>query len=825
MTTPYKRTRHLRRRAMASLYQDLAYSIRRLSKTPSFVLAVVLAIALGIAANSTIFSMVSRFVLRPAPVGNPDTLMSLHTTHDGDQCCNNFSWPLYKDVREQAHSFSSVAAYYDLLPASIGGKGEPERIWGQAASANYFDVAQLHMRLGRGFVAGEEQAPVIVLSERVWQHRFGGDPGILGKPVTVSGHPFTVVGVAPRGFHGLDLILDPEFWVPLGNVEQLAPSVPSRTSRDFHWLDVIGRLSPGVTRAQASAELATMAQRMAKAYPDTDKGGGFLMDQAGSLPPRDRSTVILFLTVLSVVVLLVLATACANVANLMLIQTASRQREMAVRISLGAGRGALLRQMLMESVLLALGGGLLGTLISLWATSALSAFQVPAPVPLDISLSVDWRVVLYTFVLSVVTGFLCGLVPAWIASRPVLTRALKGEDVLARPGRRITLRNALAVAQIVISLVLLSAAGLFLRSLAGASAVDIGFRSSNVLMVSVDPRVHGYSSERTTQFLALVRERVAAMARVVSVAATDSVPLSGGNRSDALHADGQPQNGPDPGVELYMATPGYFETLGIPRLMGRDFGNESPNAPKVAIINEALAEHLYGRANPIGRTLTGGGATYHIIGVVKNIKSRSYGEETRYVLFRSLAQNTGSDPSFLGYQLLVHYSGDPGSVIQATRAQIRALDPNMAVYGVETMQQHLSKALFLPRLAGTLFGVFGFIGLTLAAVGLYGVISYSVAHRTHEIGIRLALGAPLNAIRGLVLRQGMSLIVVAIAIGMPAAWFAAKFSRSFLYGVRPHDPITFLAVPLFLAAIALLACWVPARRAAKTDPQTALRYE
>jgi predicted permease len=810
---------------MASLYQDLSYSIRRLSKTPSFVLAVVLAIALGIAANSTIFSMVSRFVLRPAPVGNPNTLMSLHTTHDGDRCCNNFSWPLYNDVREQAHSFSGVAAYYELLPASIGGRGEPERIWGQAATANYFGVAQLHMRLGRGFLAGEEHAPVIVLSERVWRHRFGGDPEILGKAVTVSGHPFTVVGVAPRGFHGLDLILDPEFWVPLGNVEQLAPSVPSRTSRDFHWLAVTGRLAPGASRAQASAELATIAQRLAKTYPDTEKGGGFLIDQAGSLPPRDRSTVLLFLTVLSVVVLLVLATACANVANLTLIQTASRQREMAVRISLGATRGALLRQMLMESVLLALGGGVLGTLLCLWATSALSAFHVPAPVPLDISLNVDWRVVVYTFALSVLTGVFCGLVPAWIASRPVLTRALKGEDALARPGRRITLRNALAVAQIAISLVLLSAAGLFLRSLVGASSMDIGFRSRNVLMVSVDPRIHGYSPERTTQFLAMLRERVAAMPGVVSVAATDSVPLSGGNRSDALHADGQPQNGPDPNVELYMATRGYFETMGIPRLTGRDFGNESPTAPKVAIINEALAEHLYGRTNPIGHSLTGGGVTYQIIGVVKNIKSRTYGEETRYVLFRSLAQNTGSDPSFLGYQLIVHYSGNPGAVIQATRAQIRALDPNMAVYGVETMQQHLSKALFLPRLAGTLFGVFGFIGLTLAAVGLYGVISYSVAHRTHEIGIRLALGAPLRAIRGLVLRQGMSLIAIAIAIGMPAAWFAAKFSRSFLYGVRPHDPITFVVVPLFLTAIALLACWVPARRATRTDPQTALRYE
>jgi predicted permease len=810
---------------VAAFYQDLSYSFRRLFKAPGFVFAVVLAIALGIAANSTIFSMVSRFVLRPAPVGNPDTLMALHTTHDGDQCCNNFSWPLYNDVREQAHSFSGIAAYYELLPASIGGQGEPERIWGQAATANYFDVAQIHMRLGRGFLSTEEHEPVVVLGGLLWQRRFAADPGILGKTVTLSGHRYTVVGVAPRAFHGLDQILDPEFWVPLGNVEQLAPSVPSRTSRDFHWLDVAGRLAPGATRQQASAELAILAQRFAKSYPETDKGGGFRFEQAGSLPPRDRSTVLLFLAILSVVVFLVLATACANVANLMLIQTASRQREMAVRISLGATRGQLLRQMLMESVLLSLGGGVLGTLFSLWATSALSTFRLPAPVPLDISLSVDWRVLLYTFVLSVFTGLLCGLVPALIASHPVLTRALKGEDALARPGRRISLRNTLAVSQIAISLVLLSATGLFLRSLAGASSVDIGFRSRNVLMVSVDPRIHGYSPERTTQFLALLRERVAALPGVVSVAATDSVPLSGGNRSDAMHAEGQPQSGPDPNVELYMATPGYFETLGIARLAGRDFNNESPTAPKVAIINDALAQHLFGHSNPMGQRLSGGGATYQIIGVVKNIKSRSYGEGTRYVLFRSLAQNTGSDPSFLGYQLIVHFAGDPAAIMHATRNQIRSLDPNMAVYNVETMQQHLSKALFLPRLAGTLFGVFGFIGLTLAAVGLYGVIRYSVARRTHEIGIRLALGAPLSAIRGLVLRQGMTLIAIAIALGVPAAWFAARFSSSFLYGVHPHDTITFVGVPLFLAAVALFACWIPARRATKTGPQTALRYE
>jgi predicted permease len=810
---------------MSDLRQDLGYSFRRLSRAPGLVFTVVVSIALGIAANSTIFSMISRFVLRPPPVGEPNTLMAVHTTHEGDRCCNNFSWPLYNDVRDGARSFSGVAAYYELLPASIGGSGEPERVWGQSATANYFDVAQLRMSLGRGFLSEEEHAPVIVLSYRLWQHRFGSDPVILGKPITLSGHPFTVVGIAPPGFHGLDLILDPQFWIPQGNIEQLAPTVPHRDSRTSHWFAVVGRLAPGVTSSQASAELNSLAKRLAQTYPASDKGNGFLLDRAGSLPPRDRATVLLFLAGLSVVVLLLLGIACANVANLLLAQAASRQREMAVRIALGATRVQLLRQMLVESVLLALGGGLLGTLLSLWATSALSAFHIPAPVPLDISVSVDWRVLVYTFALSVGTGLLFGFVPAWIASRPILTSALKGEDALVQPGRRITLRNVLVVSQIAMSIVLLCATGLFLRSLEGASGIDIGFRSRDVLMMSVDPRVHGYTPEKATQFLMQLRERVAGLPGVVSVAATDSVPLSGGHRSDALRAEGQPKSGPDPMVELYMATPGYFETMGIPRLAGRDFGNEAPDGTKVAIVNQALAEHLFGSSNPIGRRLTGWGVTYEIVGVVKNIKARTLGEDTRYVLFRSLAQNTASDPSSVGYQLIVHTAGDSASIGNAVRQQIHDLDATMAIYDVETMQEHLRKALFLPRLAGTLFGVFGFLGLVLAAVGLYGVMSYSVSRRTREMGIRIALGAQLAAVRSLILRQGMMLTGISIALGMPAAWAAAKFSSSFLYGVRPHDAVTFATVPVFLGLVAFLACWVPARRAAKVDIQSALRYE
>lgn len=812
---------------MAMWLQDLAYTFRRLSKSPGLVVAVVISIGLGIAANATIFSMVSRFVLKPAPVGDPTTLLTLHTTTEHGASTNNFPWPVYTDVRDQAKSFSGVTGFYELLPASIGGNGDPERVWGQAATSNFFDVTQIRMTLGRGFLSSEERQPVIVLGYRLWQHRFAADPSIVGKAIRLSGHPYTVIGVAPPSFRGLDLVLDPQFWVPFENIEQLVPTLPDRNSRNFHWVTVAARLKPGVTRAQAAAELDGLAQRLGKAYPTTDKDGGFRFEQAGSLWPRDRATILMFLAALMIVVLLVLCIACANVANLLLAQATSRQREMAVRIALGATRGQLLRQMLLESLVLALGGGLFGAFLSLWATSALSSFRLPAPVPLDVSVSVDWRVVLFTFVLSVGTGLLFGLVPAWIASRPVLSSALKGEDALARPGRRFTLRNILVVAQIAMSLVLLCITGLFLRSLQSATSIDIGFRSRGLLMMSVDPRVHGYSPERTVQFLTQLRERVAGLPGVTSAVCTDVAPLSGGHRSDGFQAGTvwKPTSGSVPIVELYMVTPGYFETMGIPRLAGRDIGNESATAPKVAVINEAFAKQLFGKTNPIGQSVIGGGATYEIIGVVKNIKSRTLGEDVRPVLFRSLAQSVGSDPSFMGYSLVVRPTVDSASVAHAVRHEISMLDPTMAIFNEETMEMHLHDALFLPRLTSTLFGVFGFVGLSLAAVGLYGVMSYSVSRRTREIGIRITLGAPLGAVQRLIVRQGMFLTLIALVLGLPAGLLAAKFSTSFLYGVRPHDVLTFTVVPIFLAAIALLACWLPARRAAKVNPQTTLRYE
>ena len=500
-----------------------------------------------------------------------------------------------------------MAGYYDLVPASIGGTGEPERVWGQAATSNFFNVTQLRMALGRGFLPTEEQSPVIVLSNRLWQHRFAADPNILGKPVTLSGRPYTVVGVAPPTFRGVDLLLDPQFWVPFGNIDQLVPTLPDHNSRLFHWITVTGRLKPGVTRDQAAAELATLAKHFAETNAAPEKNLEFPFEQAGSLPPRDRSTVIAFLVILMVVALLVLCIACANVANLLLAQAYSRQREMAVRIALGATRRRLVHQMLLESILLALGGGIAGILLSIAATRGLSSFHFPAPIPLNTAVSVDSRVLLYSFLLSVAAGLLFGLIPAWIASRPILTNALKGEDAFARPGRRFNLRNILLVSQISMSLVLLCATGLFLRSLQSASGIDIGFRSRGILMMSVDPRIHGYTPERTVQLLNQARERIAAIPGVVSAVATDTVPLSGGGRSDGIEDRRPPEPpGPWPIAELYMATPGYFETMGIPRLAGRDFANESPTGPHVAIINQAFAQRLFGNENPIGQRITGG---------------------------------------------------------------------------------------------------------------------------------------------------------------------------------------------------------------------------
>lgn len=809
-----------------NLGRDSKYAVRTLAKHPAVTLVAVISIGLGIGANATIFAMVSRFVLRPAPVGDPATLLSLHIAPKGDPCCNEFPLPVYEDIRDQAKSFSGVAAYYELLPASVSGDGEPERAWGQAVTTNYFDVLQLPMAAGRGFAEQEKRSPDVVLSARLWQRRFASDPQIVGKSIKLSGHSFTVIGVAPESFRGADQILDIQFWVPLGMAPELAADLPPQNSREYHWLAVVARLRNGVTRSEAASELDTMAHRFAAEYPKTDKNMAFRFEQAGSLPPRERNAVLTFLAVLSVIVLLLLAIAGANVANLLFAKAAGRQREMAVRLALGATRARLRRQMLMESTLLGVAGGLLGVLLSLWSTQALSAFHVPAPIPLNVFVALDWRTLAYTLVVSIGCGVLLGMAPAWAASRPMLANALKGEDALATPGRRVTLRNVLVVAQVAMSVVLLCVTGLFLRSLESAAKIDLGFRPQGLLMMSMDPRLNGYTPEQISRFMRELRQRVAALPGVDATVSTDIAMLSGGHRSDGFTVAGsEDKDAVNAMTELYMITPGYFGAMGIPMLAGHDVGNVATNGPRVAVVNKAFADRLFPGGNPIGQHVHGGSWTYEIVGVVGNTKSRTIGEETRPVLYRSLDQSIAEDPSGMGYTLVVHTPGNPAALSEAVRRQIYGLDKNVAIYNEETMEEHVKSAYFLPRLAATLFGVFGGIGLLLAAVGLYGVMSYAVSRRTREIGIRMALGARAGNVAGLVVRQGMVLALIAMALGWPVAWMLSRFASSFLYGIKPHDAMTFVAAPVFLAAIALIACWLPARRAASVDPVQALRTE
>ncbi len=692
-----------------NLTRDLRYALRTLARHPAVTWVAVVSIGLGIGANATIFSMVSRFVLRPAPVGDPSTLLSLHIAQQGQQCCNQFPFPLYNDIRDQANSFSDVAAFYELIPASIAGGSEPERVWGQAVTSNFFDVLELPMVRGRGFSSGESRVPVIVLSERLWRQRFAGDPKIVGKTITLSGRLFTVVGVAPASFHSVDQILDTQFWVPLDFAPQLVANLPPMDSREFHWLAVVGRLRPGVTRKQAATELGALAGRFALTYPKTDKDNAFVFEQAGSLPPRERTAVLTFLAALSVIVILVLAIAGANVANLLFAEAAGRQREMAVRLALGATRARLRRQMLIESTLLGLGGGALGVFLALWATQSLSAFHIPAPVPLDVRVAFDWRTLLYVLAASVLCGVVLGLRTGMCCF---------SSDALERAERRgragASEADASACAAFLSSLRsrcrwccfrrpdCFSGACKALRTLTSASGRR-GCCCCPLIRGRTDtPRCRSANSSLE------LRRRVAALPGVDYVVSTDVALLSGGNRSDGFTVTGHAgKDAVTTFADLYMTTPGYFDAVGTPRLAGRDFGNEPPDGPRVAIINKAFADRLFPGVNPIGQHVDGGHWTYEIIGVVGNAKSRTLGEDTRAILYRSLDQSITDDPSLMGYTLIVHTPGNPAALAEPVRRQVFALDPAIAIYNEETMEDARARRVtfcrgWRPRCSGHL---------------------------------------------------------------------------------------------------------------------------
>jgi predicted permease len=811
------------------LLQDIRHAIRTLAKAPGFTVAIVISIALGLAANATVFSIANGLLWGVLPVKDPARMVMFS---EG----NSFSYPDYLDYRDQTTEVfeGGVAAHFPLIPASIGGSGEPERIWGQAVSGNYFPILGVNMALGRPILPEEDRVMgrehVVVVSHSLWQRRFGADAGILKRGAVLNGQRYTVIGVAPAGFYGTERGIVSDFWVPLAMAEEIMPGLAAdgggRTNRGHQWLMLDARLKPGVNRAQAAVVVNVVRKRLDDAWrKDEQRHNAVTLQTAGGLIAGSKTTAFTLMAVLMVVVGLVLMVACANVANLLLARAAGRQKEIAIRLAMGASRRQLIRQLLTESLLLALAGAGVGFLLAAGAARAISSFRLPVPLPVVFDFNVDLRVAAFTAGLSLATALLFGLVPALRATRPDLAGALKdGSAVLSR-GRRSGMRNTLVVVQVAISLVLLTTAGLFLRSLGNASSIDIGFKPGNILVMTVDPEVHNYSRERTVQLLAQLRGRVSALPGVSAVSFVDIVPLSMAGTNSNFDVDASPDR-PAQSATAYILSvgSGYFQTMGIPLLRGRDF-NPQPERQSVAIINETMARHLFTNQDPVGRLIRSGRTSYTVIGVARNSKLRFIGEDPVNCIYLHLGAAPRNVVSFFGITTIVKTSVDPQRLARQVRDQIAALDANMAVFNTGTMQEHVNKSLLLPRISAWLLGVFGAVGLTLAAIGLYGVMSYSVRRRTREIGIRMALGARPGSVLRMVLGQGLVLTGVGLAIGLGIALALGRFTASLLYGISGTDLPAFVIASVVLLAAAAVAVLVPASRAAHVEPTTALRYE
>jgi predicted permease len=814
---------------MENLLHDLRYAMRTLLRAPGFSIIVIISIALGFAANATVFSVANGLLWGLLPVKDPGRMVMFS---EGQ----SFSYPDYIDYRDQSTDLfdGGVAAHFPLIPASIGGKGQPERIWGQSVSGNFFAGLGVPMTLGRSIVPEDDQTAgnnhVVVLSNNLWRRRFAGDASILNHDVALNGQHYTVVGIAPTGFYGVDRGIAAEFWVPLAVSEEIMPDLITdgnmRTKRDNQWLMLDARLKPGVSRTRAEVLLNVIKKRLDDSYrKDEKRHESLTLQTAGGLIAGSATPAFTLMAVLMVVVGLVLLVACANVANLMLARAVGRQKEIAIRLAMGVGRRQLIRQLLFESFLLAFAGAGVGFLLAAGAARAISNFQLPLPFPITFDFNVDLRVALFTLGLSVVTALLFGLVPALRASRPDLVAALKdGPAVFGRVGRS-RLRNTLVIVQVSLSLVLLATAGLFLRSLGNASSIDIGFKPDKILMMTVDPKLQSYSHDKSVQFLTQVRDRVSALPGVRSISFVGVVPLSIGSSSNNYDADAVKDH-PKQSVNADTNNVGseYFKTMGIPLLRGRDF-ILSTDDQHVAIINETMASHLFPGQDPLGRVIHHDKDQYTVIGIARNSKLRTIGEKPLDAIFIFLNAAPEKANSFFGTTLIVKTSVNPEVMARTVREQITALDPNMAVFNIETMDQHVDKSLLLPRISALLLGIFGAVGLTLAAIGLYGVMSYSVRCRTREIGIRMALGAKPRKVLRMILRQGLTLTAIGLAIGLTIALVVGRFAASVLYGTSGSDLLTFLVVSSVLLVTAAVAILIPAMRAARVEPTVALRYE
>ena len=833
---------------MGFLAQDLRYAARTFKKSPVFVVVAVLSLALGIGANTAIFTLVDQILLRLLPVKDPQQLVLLwgRGQHYGS---NNgrykLSYPMYEDFRDHNQVFSGMFCRWETS-MSVSAGGRTEHLDGELVSGTYFQVLGVGAALGRVFTPDDDRTPgghpVAVLSHRYWTARFAGDPNVIGTRLLVNGYPLTVIGVSQAGFDGTDPGTAPAIRVPVmmkAQMDQL--NFYTLKSRRGRWVNVFGRLKPGVTMEQAKAslqpffhlllEMEVQEKEFARAAPETKRR--FLSMWMDVLPASKgdselRRQFSSALVVLMSIVGLVLLIACANVANLLIARATARQKEIAVRLALGASRSRIIRQLLVESVTLALTGGAAGIALAIWMDRGLLKFLPTRDTPLTISTMPDWRILLFTLGVSLLTGVVFGLVPALQSTRPQLAGTLKDQVGSIAGGTAVGLRKALVAAQVTLSLLLLIGAGLFIRSLSNLRQLDPGFRTANLLEFAIDPTLNGYPQARSLDFYRQLQESLEGIPGVQSASLAIVPVLTGNEWDNTMAVEGfvnKPAEAPDP--HMNFVSPDHFKTMNIPILIGRDFRiTDAVGAPQVCIVNERFAKKYFKDGNAVGRHLGNGGdpgskLDIEIVGVVRDTKYESLRDEVPEEVYRPYRQMGFA----LGMYAYVRTAQPPEQVFPMIRRTVNGLDANLPVFEMKTIERQMEESLITERLVATLSTGFGLLATLLAAIGLYGVMAYMVAQRTREIGVRMALGAARSDVVWLVMKEVLLLVAIGICVGVPAAWGLTRLVKSQLYGIQPNDTATLVLAALGIALVALLSGYVPARRATAVDPMRALRWE
>ena len=807
---------------METLWQDLRYGVRMLLKKPGFTFVAVLTLALGIGANSAIFSVVNAVLLRPLPYQDPERLALVWwSVPKLSLDVMPASAPDFNDWKNQNQVFERLAAL-EGLSFNLTGEGEPERVQGAAVSADLFPLLGVQASAGRTFSAEEEQPgrnKVVVLSHNLWQRRYGSDPKLIGQAIALNGESYIVTGVMPPGFRFPEGAEEINVWVPLA----FDADVMSR--RGHRYLIVVGRLKPGITLQQAQTEMNVVASRLAQQYPDTNTGWGIKVASLHAELTEDIGPALL---VLLGAVGFVLLIACANIANLQLARATARQKEIAIRLALGASRFRLIQQFLTESVLLAVLGGALGLLLALWGVDAL-VHLLPADVPRLEQVGIDTYVLGFTLLVSLLTGIFLGLAPALQATKPDLTEALKeGGKTLMGSLRRSRVRSLLVISEVALALVLLIGAGLMIESFQHLRKVNPGFNPENVLKMDLALPEQKYAEDyQQAAFFQQLLEKVESLPGVLSAGVSTNPPLTDDSKSD-FSIEGRPpqaQGGED-AASYGSVSPNYFRALGIPIVKGRAFTEQDTSqSTPVVIISETMARRYWPDEDPIGKRLKQGDPEdpdpwLTIIGIAGDVRRYGLDEDLKPEIYFPYLQKPSP-----AMALVVRAFTSPTSMVAAVRNQVQAIDKEQPVYDVKTMDQLLAESVASRRLSMLLLGIFAALALVLSAVGIYGVISYSVSQRTHEVGIRMALGAQPWDILRLIVKQGMVLVIIGLLVGLAGAFAMTRVMSSLLYGVSATDPLTFIGLSLLLAGVALLACLIPARKATKVDPMVALRYE